>query len=185
MRSVVRIMGVDPGFANLGLFGLVLDSKGNLTGEFAEVVQTKKSPKKINLRQYDDEIRRLTEIERAIQGRLDTFKPDLVASERFASLRSAQTTRQIALVFGALHALAWARDLPFLLFEPGDVKREVCGNRSASKIQVIRTLQKELAPFAGWPDGKKVEHVADAAGAAKCARHDRWVAMLLRERGAD
>lgn len=177
----VKILGIDPGFANVGLFGLAL-SGPHVVAELAQVITTKKSPKKRGLRQYDDETRRLVEIEDQFTQVLDTFKPDIVSAERFASLRSAATTRVIALAFGAMHALARARQLPFLIHEPEEIKWHLCQDRKASKIAVGKAIMSKFPGFKGWPSSGKAEHIADAAGAAILARQDALVAVLLRER---
>lgn len=180
--SEVRILGIDPGFANIGIFMVTVTKTGE-TAVACRVVTTKPAAKKQRIHAYDDEHRRLEEIERAFLGVLDGYKPDIVATETFPSLRSASATRKIALVYGALHALARARGIPWRSYAPQEIKREITSKRSASKEEVFEALKSWFPGFTGWPSTKKVEHVADAGGAALSARHDHVVGMLLRERG--
>jgi Holliday junction resolvasome RuvABC endonuclease subunit len=177
----VRVLGLDPGFANIGLFGLTLYPIGE-HANFVKVITTKKESKKRRLRQYDDETRRLEQIEREFDAVLTDFNPDIVSAEQFATLRNAGTTRQIALAYGAMHALAKRRNIHFLAFGPQEIKLEIAGKRSATKTAIFDALKKKFPAFDAWPTTKKLEHVSDAGGAALLARYDPLVGLLLRER---
>lgn len=181
----VRVLGVDPGFANIGFFGLVIFPVGEHP-EFARVVTTKRESKKRRIRDCDDEHRRLEEIETTFIEILDGFSPDVVAAEEFPThLPSSKTTKQLALVYGAIHAISRSRNLPFLNYAPQEMKLVVAKSRSASKTQVIDAIKKRFPSFSGWPSSKKIEHVADACGMAYLARREHLVGMLLRERCND
>jgi Holliday junction resolvasome RuvABC endonuclease subunit len=177
----VKLLGIDPGFANLGLFGAHLFVLGAKPA-FCKLILTKKDKGKRHLRQYDDDTRRLEQIEQEFEATLDEFAPDIVSSERFPSLRSNQATRQLALAFAAMHALTRRRKIPFLIHEPEDLKWEMCKSRTASKEDMATAVKRLFPGFKGWPPSKKVEHVIDAAAACLRARHDPIVEVLLRAR---
>lgn len=177
--SKLRVLGIDPGFKNIGLFGLTRLSPG-VKAEFARLILTEKKNKGRE-GQYHDELRRLDEIEAAFALAIDEFKPDVIGAERYASLRSAQVTRQLALAFGGMHAIARRRGLPFLIFDPEEIKMELCGSRKAEKPKMVRALKNLFPTFQGWPElstkkrtkvVKKDDvlcHIVDAAGAAVLA----------------
>ena len=178
----VRVLGVDPGFRNLGLFGLRLTGIGSISASFAKVITTKKVNKKHRILEADDEIRCLEEIERAFKDALSTFMPDVVITEERPKLRSNQATAVVAMAFAALHAITRANGIPFIVVSIPDIKLCVTGDRSASKADMVKALKGKFPGFKGWPDSARVEHVADAGGAALCAQRHPVVEMLLRER---
>jgi len=174
--SRIRVLGVDPGFANIGLFGITRLSPG-VKAEFSRLILTEKGNEGSE-GQYEDDLRRLELIEAEFVLALDDFKPDVVASERTPSLRNAQATRQIACAFGAMHAISRRRGLPFLIFHPEDIKFELCGSRKAKKPKLAKALKGIFPTFSDWPKAKKkatttkhggysmITHVVDAGGAA-------------------
>jgi len=191
----VKLLGLDPGFANLGVFGMTLGL--GMKAEFARLILTEKNPKMPEGGEYIDEFKRLDEIEVAWEAVLDEFKPDVVAAERHASLRNAKACRQLALAFGAMRARALKRGIPFLWFHPEDIKEEVCGDRKADKAKMAKRLVGAFPSFNGWPElgnrkkqtakrkvvikkDDSVAHVVDAAGACMCARKHPVVEALLR-----
>lgn len=172
--SRIRILGIDPGFANIGIFGLTRLSPG-VKAEYSRLILTEKMNEGTE-GQYQDELRRLDQIEAEFVVALDEFKPDVVAAERYASLRSAQVTRQLALAFGGMHALVRRRGLPFFIFDPEEIKFEMCGDRKAKKPKMVKALKSLFPAFKGWPKvtgkiraGVAITHVVDAAGAAVLA----------------
>jgi Holliday junction resolvasome RuvABC endonuclease subunit len=176
--SRIRVLGIDPGFANIGLFGLTRLSPG-VKAEWCRLILTEKDDKAEGV--YKDEVRRLDRIEVEFSMALDDYRPDVVASERYASVQNAISTRQIALAFAAMHALARRRGLPFLIFDPEQIKMEMCGSRKAKKPAMVRALKGMFPGFGNWPslsDKKRSKtvkksdalcHIVDAAGAAVLA----------------
>jgi Holliday junction resolvasome RuvABC endonuclease subunit len=178
----VLSLGVDPGFANIGvmaveLHGLKVKAKG------AWLILTKKPPKKKRkIREADDNIRRLCEIEVAFRAILHEVMPDVVAFERVPRLRNPAANRQCALAWGAMHAICRELGVPVLIYDTDEIKTKVTGKKQASKAQMITALKKIFPKFKGWPEGPKVEHVCDAGGAALCVENDPAIEMLIRER---
>lgn len=191
--SKLKVLGIDPGFANIGIFGMTLSM--GMKAEFAKLILTEKHNHGSE-GQYADEMRRLDEIEVAFDAILDEFQPDLVAAERTASLRNAQATRQLAFAFGAMHHAARRRGLTVLIFNPEDIKAELTNDRKADKAKMARALIGLFPAFKGWPElGSRkrktknakitatdsVAHVVDAAGACVTARRHPIIMSLMRK----
>lgn len=175
----VLVLGVDPGFANIGVMAVELLSVG-AKARFVESIVTKKDSKKRNLRQESDDTRRLELIRVEFSCLLDRIKPQVAAFERVPRIAKNPTaTRQCALGWACMWTVCRDHGLPVLVFEPEDIKYEVCKNRSASKEDMVKALKARFPGFKGWPDTKKVEHVADAGGAALLARCDPIVEVIM------
>jgi crossover junction endodeoxyribonuclease RuvC len=178
----VVVLGVDPGFANIGLMGIKL-RKLSAAATYAKHIGTKKPPKKKRkLRETDDDIRRLEIIGNEFSDALDEVKPDVVAMERVPRLRNPGSNRQCATAWGAMYREARRRGIPVLVYDTDEIKIAVTGKSQASKELMVKSIKKMFPTFKGWPSKTKVEHVADAGGAALCAKSDPSVELLLRER---
>jgi len=175
----VVVLGVDPGFANIGMMVLNLLPVG-AKALAAHALITKPDAKKRNLRQESDDTRRLELIRVEFMAFVDKTKPHLAAFERVPRIAKNPTaTRQCALGWACMWTICRERQIPVLVFEPEDIKYEVCKNRSASKTDMVKALKSRFLGFKGWPESKKVEHVADAGGAALLARYDPTFETML------
>lgn len=176
----MRVLGVDPGFANVGVM-LIEHLRIGSRAEFASAILTKAGAKKRSLRQESDDTRRLEQIRNEFSRMLDETKPEIVAIERVPRLRNGKTTRQCALGWSVCWTMARERGLPVLVYEPEDIKYEITGDRQASKEEMVKALKGRFPTFDQWPDTKTVEHIADAGGCGILARRDPLVeALLLR-----
>jgi len=180
--SGVIVLGVDPGFANIGLMVIRFTAEGGCAAKFALDLHTEPGGKKRGLREVEDDERRLEIIQREFTRVLAEVRPDVVAAERCPSLRNPSAQRKTALGYATMRTIARGKNLPWLTFEPNDIKQRVTGKRSATKDEMIAGLKRLFPTFRGWPTTKRVEHVADAGGAALCAERDPLVEMLVRER---
>lgn len=178
----VSLVGLDPGFANIGVFAADFMGMGAARATRAELIVTRPEAKKRKMREADDDDRRLEEIQRAWEKILDEVVPDVVASERCPRLRNPKANRQCAAAYGVLRACVRARNIPFLVFDTDEIKRKATGNAQASKDEMVTELKRRFPRFKDWPDSKRVEHVADAGGAVLCGQGDSLVELLLRER---
>ena len=61
------------------------------------------------------------------------------------------------------------------------IKKTMCDKKNASKAEVIEAVKAKFPTFSGWPKTKKVEHVADACGAALTSMSDPLVITMLRK----
>ena len=195
--SKVRIAGGDPGFANIGFCVVDLYSIGgsDLLGLCS--VQTAKGKGKVN--QIDDELRRLHEIEDALIGFLDEYKPDVFAMEEPGKClmkrpplcrckgntpvwqTNPTTLRTSSLMWGAASGICRTRGIYVVKYTSQEIKKALCNKNSASKEDIQAAVQKLYPTFTGWPKAKsKIEHVADAVGAAVTAFREPFIMSLLR-----
>jgi crossover junction endodeoxyribonuclease RuvC len=128
-------MGVDPGLTRCGV-GIVDGSPGRPASLIAvDVVRTPSE---------DELASRLLALEHALDGFVDTHRPDALAVERVfsqANVRSAMSTAQA----GAVAILVAARrDIPVRMYTPTEVKAAVTGNGRADKAQVTEMVTRLL-----------------------------------------
>lgn len=181
-RRGVLVMGVDPGLANAGVMVVRFTASGGCSIKSSLDIHTKPESKKRGIREHDDVDRRLEILQAQFTRLLGEACPDVVATERCPSLRNPSAQRKTAAAYATFRAVVRAKGLPWLVFEPCDIKQRVTGNRKASKADMIDGLKSLFPTYKGWPVKSRVEHVADAGGAALCAERDPLVEMLLRER---
>lgn len=173
------VLGVDPGFAHIGMMAIEHLFLG-AHAVAAEVIVTKAGGKKRNLRQESDDTRRLEVIRNEFVVFLNKINPAVVAMERVPRIaKNPTTTRQCALGWSCMWTIARERSIPVLVYEPEDIKYEICKDRSASKAQMVKALKNRFPAFEGWPITRVIEHVADAGGAALLARLDPVVELAL------
>ena len=160
-------MGVDPGFASMGL--AVLDGTSLVA---CDVVKTaKERAPRAQLRVSVDDARRMGELCAAIESMVEDSGAGAVAVEVFTVVpgKMAGGAVKTAMAYGALYALARARGLLWLPLVPTDLKRALCGRASASKGEVQHAVEARIAgateALARLAKGKR-EHAADAMASA-------------------
>lgn len=163
----MRVMGIDPGFASLGL--AVLDEQRILA---CDVITTKKEKApRAQVRVSVDDSRRLGELCDSVIGAIERHGVTAVAVEVFTTIpgKMAGGAVKTALAYGALYSLVHARGLLWLPLVPTDLKRALCGRVSASKTEVQAAVESRLpdaaAAVQALAKGKR-EHAADAIAAA-------------------
>ncbi len=179
--QALRIMGIDPGFANLGISKLLYDPSVGYDLVGLEFIGTKKRSKKLGLRQKADDARRLEIIVERFDEIVRIWPADVYSFEECPSISlNARNTRKIAMAWGACFALARRRPGTIMLeYSPGDLKEVVTGNTTASKKEMIELLEQRFPALAEHPIAKsKKEHLADAIAAALKAAQDQAVLVL-------
>ncbi len=186
--SKLRILGVDPGFANVGLSIVDLFAVGGSDLVATKLVVT--SPTKGQAKKLGDEMRRLSEIEDAVISFIDEYQPDILSTEEPGKclMRRAgkwatnpSLLRTSCLMWGALHGVCRARGIYTLMVGSKDIKLAMCNKKGASKEEVIAAVKAMYPAYNAWPTTKKVEHVADAVGAAVTGFTDPVVMVMARK----
>jgi Holliday junction resolvasome RuvABC endonuclease subunit len=170
--ATLRVMGVDPGLASLGV-AVIEQRATEVAALAATVLRTKKASQKMlrDLRVSADDQRRLGELWDGLVTTVTTHRPRGLAIEGYAPQpgRGGAGGWKSAVVYGVVYGLGRAHDCTVLPFWPGDLKRKLAGKASASKDEVAAVVLGEVAGLAellrGIPRTQR-EHVTDAAGHA-------------------
>jgi len=158
------ILGIDPGFASLGLAAVGVTADTERIIELA-VIRTEKSASKLEVRASSDNVRRACELTKALSRFIDRHNPLAIAAESQSWPRNAGSSAKIGIAWGVVAAVATWYGLAIVQASPQRLKQVVCGSKSATKEDVIAAIEKRF-PGVQWPAPKGViEHAADAAGA--------------------
>lgn len=169
------VLGVDPGFAKLGLAGVELPKHGHRF-MWTKAFETKKSAKKREILATEDNVRRSQEI-------FDEFyrvtgEPGLVAicTESQSWPRNASAIAKLGMFWGVLGSISRVRELPVIQATPTQIKWGATRDRKATKESVQKAIEGHF-PGLVWPEAKThKEHCADALGAIfTCLGHNSIV----------
>lgn len=180
MSDAIRIVGIDPGLANLGVALFLFHPDEGYALQSVHLICTKKETKKRGLRQKSDDTRRLGEVVTQFREIVEPWEPHVYSFEEVPAIRNSANVRKVALSWGACFAIANERPGTLVLeYGPQDLKIAVTGSPTASKALMISTLSKRYPALAEStiPPSKK-EHVADAVAAALKAAQDPAVVAL-------
>lgn len=155
------ILGVDPGFASLGLAAveLTLQTCAPLA---AWVVHTEPSARKQAVRASEDNVRRCGELATALEAAVTRWSPVALAAETMSWPRNAGSAAKVALCWGVLVAVAHRHGLPLVQASPQDVKRALLGTKTASKEEMIAEVERRWPGLELSTQATLQEHAADA-----------------------
>lgn len=177
------VLGLDPGFAALGLAAVDL-TPGAERVERAWVVRTEKAARKVEVRASDDNVRRARQLAAELERAVVEWGPVALAAEAQSWPRNAGASAKVGIAWGVVAALAERHGLPLVQASPQDVKRAVAGAKTASKGEVAAAVEARF-PEVEWPrQASLVEHAADAV-AVVLACLDSPVLQLARRLAAE
>jgi len=180
-----NMVAIDVGFASMGVVVLCIRAHAyDLV--YKEVISTKPSPKKLNIRSADDNIRRCREITRSVRRILDEYDAEVVVLEMPSmGSKSAKAMRAMGLASGIIATLDVVYgDIPFLYATPSNVKVAMTGNKTASKEEVQVIAEEKIPGILEGVNKTQREHIADALGAAVAVEDDP-VIRILRSKAHD
>ena len=155
---VMRIMGVDPGYAIVGIGLLDYDNVRFSLVEYGAITTPAELPFETRLRQiYDD----MTEL-------LTRYRPDAVAMEQLFFTSNRTTAIAVAEARGVLLLAAEQQGVPVFSYTPLQVKSAVVGYGKAEKEQVMEMTRRLLHLTAAPPPAD----AADALAIAICHGHN-------------
>jgi crossover junction endodeoxyribonuclease RuvC len=160
----LRVVGLDPGLANLGLGAIAEEGKTyRLLG--TEMVKTSSGR---------DQAARLAHIFQAVAGFLDRHEPHALAIEGQFFHRQRDVAFKVGQAFGVCLLAAADRDVPVFEYGPMQVKQALVGNGRASKAQV-EFMVRGILELDTRPE---TNHVADALALALTHCNHRSLAEL-------
>lgn len=172
------LLGIDPGFATCGIALVALDKDGERVLRL-EVVRTKKSPKKRDVRASEDNVRRIIEIANRV---MDVSGEGVIGicSESQSWPRNSGTSAKLGMVWGVIGTLSVMRGAPVLQATPMEIKKRLCGRGTASKKEVQAALVQRYGAL-DLPDPAGVhEHACDALAAVVACLDAPSVLMARR-----
>lgn len=154
---VLRILGIDPGYAIIGYGVLEYDGRSFKTIAFGAITTEAHTP-------FTE---RLSDIYRDMCTVLDTYRPDTMAIEKLYFNTNQKTVIDVAQARGVTVLAASQRCVPITEYTPLQVKMSVVGYGRAEKKQVMEMTRKILK-LASVP---KPDDTADALAIAICHGH--------------
>jgi Holliday junction resolvasome RuvABC endonuclease subunit len=188
---VIHLLGIDPGFASVGLASVKLD-RGTLSLEDFAVLRTSKSARKQRVLASDDNFRRARELTRMLVEELEGRDPgegppgiQAVCAEAMSYPRSSSVAAKMAMCWGVLAALCEDRRLAMVQVSPQEVKKCLCGVRDASKERVQAALDHRFPNARGLLTKLAIpkslqEHPYDALAAVVACAHSEVVVAMAR-----
>lgn len=73
---------------------------------------------------------------------MQKHNPVVITAEAYSPPRNASVAGKQGLVYGAIFSIAQYDDTPIICSTPQEIKKAVCGDRSASKLAIIRACKK-------------------------------------------
>lgn len=133
--SVVRILGIDPGFDRLGV--CILDKEGSReTLVHSLCIETSKK---------DSFEKRLGEIGKLLEKIIKKYKPQELAIEKLFFAKNQTTAINVAEVRGVVLYLSYNHGLSINEYSPPEIKLAVAGHGKATKLDIFHMTSKILA----------------------------------------
>lgn len=176
----IRILGVDPGFRNIGLALMLYNPGVGVELLSLKLIETKKDDGKRGLRAKSDDLRCLEIIREEADAFIRCNPFEVVAFEEVPCLRSARASQKVAMGWSVVWTLATSRaGVVSFEYPIKELKKCVTGSTQASKEDMVEALSQRYPALKDFDaDLKKTEHVADAMAAALLCTQDSVVKAL-------
>lgn len=172
------VVGVDPGFAALGLAAVDITPGVERIIE-ASVIRTEKSHRKLDVRASDDNVRRATELSAGMCVFCSRFRPIALACEAQSWPRNAGSSAKVGIAWGVVAAVGYRFGIPIVQVSPQQLKHAVVGKKTASKDEVIEAIERRF-PAVSWPTPTSIiEHAADAVAAVIACSDSQAIRMAI------
>lgn len=169
MRSVIRILGIDPGSAATG-WGVVDVDGPRLSFVAAGVIRPRREDSRAN---------KLASIVEALRRLIEAHRPDEAAVEETFVNANPRDALVLGEARGAALVAAAEAGLEVAEYATNAVKKAVVGRGHAEKAQV-KSMTRVLLPAAG----DQPADAADALAVAICHAHSRGARALMRKAAA-
>ena len=135
------VLGLDPGFSRCGYcrFGLDKLSQNDKVVSFG-VIKTSKSSKKRKILAADDNLDRAGQIAKKLWKL--SKDASAICAESMSFPRNASVAAKMAMCWGIISAIAIRRGIPVLQATPQEIKMKICGEKTASKLDIQEKLNK-------------------------------------------
>lgn len=158
MSEPFRILGLDPGLHITGYAVLEAGSRGPIVCEAGVIRGVVKGAK-------SDLAQRLQYIYTSTVEVVEQFRPHVMVVEQlYAHYKHPRTAILMGHARGILFLAAAQHEVPVVSYNATRIKKTITGHGRATKLQIQRTMQRELG-LSQLPDPPDV---ADALAAALC-----------------
>lgn len=178
----VNILGIDPGFASIGLAVVSIGATDSVV-KALKLVKTEKASKKAGTYVSDDNVKRTQEITRALVSVLRDNDIKVICAEAMSFPRNSSAAAKMSLCWGALAATAEMLNIPIIQVSPQQAKVALCGRKDASKEDVQQALKdrfrvQNLDTLACDIPKSQREHPFDGLCAAVACNESQLIKML-------
>lgn len=170
-RKPVITVGIDPGFAEMGLAALLCDLRTMEVDVLAtKVISTKRATKKElrSIRVSADNSRRMEALWEGVHQFLREYRPGLVGIEDYnAYMAQSSSSQKTLAAYGLSFGVCRTLGLVVQTYLPQDLKRTFGLTLGATKKDIEGALCGKMDSLGGFLDAvanSRREHVADAAG---------------------
>lgn len=169
----MRILGIDPGLANMGWCIASYTQEAGLSVQLMGCIETKKDQRKVltsvdNTKRTQSVFEQLLGLMWAEEEGQPVLLVDAIAAEEVSYPRNSSSAAKMSLSWAAAACAASLGHLPIVHASPKDIKEAVTGSRKASKGQVqsilVSMYPETVEALSGVPEGRR-EHPYDALGA--------------------
>jgi crossover junction endodeoxyribonuclease RuvC len=141
MGKSVYLLGLDPGFANMGWAVLELGVSSE-QAVACGVLRTEKSDKKRKVLASDDNLRRSREVAGELKKILDTWTITAICAESMSFPRNSSAAAKMAMCWGSIATFSLLRGLSLVQSSPQEIKKALCGRKDASKEDIAEAVRK-------------------------------------------
>lgn len=161
----MRILGIDPGYAIIGLG--VIDYEGNKfkTVDYTAITTQAGTPTPLRLQKIFNDLNEY----------IDKYRPDAVAVEELFFNSNQKTAIHVAQARGVIIVSAVNKGIELFEYTPLQIKQAVTGYGRADKQQ-IQQMVKMMLNLNAVP---KPDDVADALAVAVCHAHSHTINKKL------
>lgn len=178
------VLGLDPGFANIGWAKVLLTDTGEVPFRMG-VFRTEKSAKKLTVFASEDNVRRAREIyiqlrDLALNGEEGPVRA--ICAETMSFPRNASTAAKMSLCWGVIAAFSAQFNIPVVQASPQQLKKNVAGSKTSDKEEVQAALEVRYGKALlhkvcrGVPTSM-LEHPYDALGAVVATLDSELIRM--------
>lgn len=185
----IRILGLDPGFANFGWSIVTGPSISKLRVVELGCFETVKSDKKMNVLDADDDFRRVKLLSRFVHHLHDEWAFAMVCAETLSPPRSSTVAKKMGMVWGMLADFCQVSAMPMVQATPKQIKTELCPGKGKPTDKMLHAAVRKRYPNAGQlmkeslpTKETKHEHPYDSLGAVEVCKSSDLMLTLFRRR---
>lgn len=186
----VFVLGLDPGFASIGICVVAVGPNPQDDRPVKmDVFRTSKSNAKRKVLASEDNFSRAKEIAVWLQALITRYNIQLICAETMSFPRSSSVAAKMAMCWGVIASISAREKIPVTQASPQEIKKLLCQNKAASKEDVQASLNllfrtdlvgPQSLPVKSAIPGSQLEHPYDALAAVVACRESEVVLLLRR-----